>query len=203
MKHTHNIIIALLLSAAPAFVSAQEKLPQEEALQYAAVVGKDAKQLNGTPIRTEVDLEQPVVLREGDYGGMLLPQKNLKADSLAQAGEGVVPVGQLWLLKLGPVKDGSLIAREQLRVVTVKHAGEETEVLQCALGVQKAAGGKLELLVYGKGKEPILRLPLKSTEGAAGTALDASAEVSGDEANLTVKILGKYQATLVVTELQL
>ena len=169
----------------------------------ASAVSKDAKQLSGTPIPTDVDPEQPVAIRDGEFGGMVLPQKNLKAESLAKANDQIVPIGQLWLLKLGPMKDGAAISRDKLRLATIKHDGDETTVPQCALGVRKASTGTLELLVFGKDKEPILKLPMKSIEGGSGPALDVSAERDGDEGKITLKLLGKYEAKLRVTELEM
>jgi hypothetical protein len=81
-----NLLVLALLAALP-LANAQEKLPKEEALTYAQWVGADAKQLNGTPIATEVDLQQPVAVKEEPYAGMVLPQKDLKAEALAKAGE--------------------------------------------------------------------------------------------------------------------
>lgn len=198
-----RIIIAATLLAAAQLVPAQEKLSREEALPYAQAVSADAKQLNGTPIATDVDAQQPVVMKDADYGGMVLPQKNLKAETIAQAGETAVPIGQLWLQKLTPMRNGEAIGRDSLRLVTVRAEGEEVTAPQCALAVRRNAGGNLELLVYGKGKEPVLTVALKPLDATQSTPLDLAAERDGDVGNLTLKILGKYQAKLSVTELDI
>ena len=92
-----RILIAVTLLTSLQLVSAQEKLSRDEALPYGKAVSADAKQLNGTPIATDVDAEKPVVMKDGEYGSMVLPQKNLKAETIAKAGETAVPIGQLWL----------------------------------------------------------------------------------------------------------
>ena len=145
----------------------------------------------------------PWLLREGEYGGMVLPQKDLKAASVAEAGETTVPIGQLWLLRLAPMRDGAVLPADKLRLVTVKHNFEEATVPQCALGVRRTSAGALELLVFGKDKEPLLKVPLKAIEAKAESPLDMSAERTGDEGRLTLKILGKYEAELMVTELEI
>ena len=198
-----RILIALILLAALQMVSAQEKLSREEALTYARAVSADAQQLNGTPIATDVDAEQPVALRDENYGGMVLPQKNLKPGTIAQAGGTAVPIGQLWLHKLTPMRHGEAVSQDNLRMVTVRAEGEEATVPQCALAVRRNAGGALELLVFGKGKEPLLTAELKPLDATQSLPIDLEAERDGDSGKLTLKILGKYQATLLVTELEL
>jgi hypothetical protein len=198
-----RMLIALALFTSLQLISAQEKLSREEALAYARAVSADAKQLNSTPIATDVDADQPVALKDEDYGGMVLPQKGLKLETLAQAGKTAVPIGQLWLHKLTPMRDGEAVSRDNLRIVTVKAEGEEATVPQCALAVRRSPGGTLELLVFGKGKEPLLTAALKSLDATQSSPIDLEAERDGDAGKLTLKILGKYQATMSVTELEL
>ena len=118
MKHT---LLTLTLLSTLALASAQEKLSREETLRYAFVVAGDLKQLQATPIPTDVDVKQPVAIRDGDFGGMVLPEAKLSADAIAKAGEKVVPIGQLWLLKLTPMQDGEAVAASKLRMVTLSH----------------------------------------------------------------------------------
>lgn len=200
MKH---ILIVLTLLTTLQLVSAQEKLSREEALAYGKAVSADTKQLNGTPIVTDVDAEQPVVVTEGDYGGMVLPQKNLKLEAITKAGETAVPIGQLWLRKLTPMCKGEPVAQDKLRLATVRAGGEEVTVPQCTLAVRRNSAGNLELVMFGKSKEPLLTSALKPLEAAQAMPLDLDAERNGDEGKLTLKILGKYQVTMSVTELEL
>jgi hypothetical protein len=199
MKRT--IFIAALLGTNQ-LVFAQEQLSTEEALKYATAVSKDAKQLKGTPIVTDVDTQKPVAVREGEFGGMVLPQKELDAEKIAKAGkEEVTPIGQLWLLKLTPMRDGEAISSSKLRLATVQAEGEEVTVPQCALGVRRNQDGALELLVFGKGKDPILTAPMKAIDTKQELPINLSAERESDSGRLTMKILGKYQATFQVTQL--
>jgi hypothetical protein len=200
MKHS---VIALTLLSTLQLTIAQEKLSREEALPYAKAVSADQKQLNGTPIPTDVDTQQPVVIKDGEFGGMVLPQKNLTVDSIAKAGETAVPIGQLWLQGLTPMKNGEAIGRSSLRLVKVQAEGEEYTVPQCALAVRRNASGALELLVFGKGKEPLVTAPLKPIDSAQSMPLDIQAERADDAGKATLKILGKYQATISVTELEI
>ncbi len=199
-----SILVTIAILTTLQVVSAQERLSREEALKYAAVVSADAKQLKGTPIPTDVDTQKPVALRDEDYGGMVLPQKDLNAESLAKAGkEEVIPIGQLWLLKLAPMSNGEVVASGKLRLVTVSAEGTDATVPQCALGVRRNAQDALEMVIFGKGKEPIVVAPLKTIDTKQDLPLDLTAERESDSARITVKILGKYQATFPVTELEI
>ena len=200
MKRT---LIALTVVMTIHLASAQERLAREEALKYAFLVSVDLKQLQGTPIPTDVDLKQPVVVYEGDHGGMLLPEAKLTSEAFAKAGDKIVPIGQLWLRKLTPMRDGSALASDKLRVATVKHKDQDVSLAQCALGVRRNHSDALELLVFGKDKEPLVILPLKRMDAPQELPLDFTAERTGDAGCLTIKILGKYEAKLMVTELEL
>ena len=112
-----------------------------------------------------------------------------------------VPIGQLWLKQLTPMHNGEAVAREKLRLVTVSGDGEEVTAPQCALAVRRNAGGTLELLVFGKDKEPIATAALKPLDITQSLPIDLAADREGDVGKVTVRILGKYQATLSVTEL--
>jgi hypothetical protein len=200
MKRT---LIALTVLMTIHLASAQERLAREEALKYALLVSVDLKQLQGTPIPTDVDLKQPVVVYEGDHGGMLLPEAKLTSEAFAKAGDKIVPIGQLWLRKLTPMRDGSALASDKLRVATVRHKDQDVSLAQCALGVRRNRSDALELLVFGKDKEPLVTLPLKRMDAPQELPLDFTAERTGDAGCLNIKILGKYEAKLMVTELEL
>ncbi len=203
MKLNSNIILTLTVLASLQVASAQEKLPREEALRYANAVSRQAKLSTGTPLTTDVDLQQPVAIREDDYGAMLLPQKSLNAESLRQLTDGqTVPIGQLWLHKLTPMRNGSAISSDKLRLVSVSADGDEVTVPQCVLAVRRKNADALELLIFGKGKEPLVVTPLKKSEKSALTPLDLSAERQSESGRITVNVLGKYQASFDVTELE-
>ena len=64
---------------------AQDKLPREQALKYALVASGNLKEMLNTPIPTDPDVKRVVVVRDGDYGGMLLPEAKLSAAGCARA----------------------------------------------------------------------------------------------------------------------
>lgn len=191
------LLTTLLLATAAA--QAQEKLSRTESLRLAFVAASDLQAMLGTPIPTDPDVKRPVVVRDEDYGGMILPESKLRLEQLEQAGATPTPVGQLWLHKLVPLGDGEPVSASQLHPVTVRTDEGEATVTLCALGVRKAAAG-LELVVYGKGKEPVLHTPLQAKTSTAENPVDLSADRTDEGGLLTVRILGRYEARFMVTD---
>jgi hypothetical protein len=196
-------LIILTLGTALNRLPAQEQLPREQALKYAFAVSVNLEQLQGTPIATDVDVKRPVVLRDGEYGGMFLPEAKLTAEAIAKAGEKVIPIGQLWLHKLTPMRDGQGIAAEKLRMAKVTGAdGTEVELPQCTLGMRRNAAGSLELLLYGKSTEPLLTVPASAAGEAAGAGIGLEAVRDDNGGQLTITLFGKYKAKLSFTALE-
>jgi hypothetical protein len=140
----------LLLSALMSVLSAaqaQESAPREEALKAAFVLSADLKQMLATPIPTDPDVKRPVAVRRGERGVLVLPECKLSAATIAKvAKDEVIPIGQLWMRGVGLQIGGDRPAQEKLLSVSVT----DHTLLLCALGVSKAADGKLELLIYHK-----------------------------------------------------
>lgn len=193
------LLIAILAAIVPN-LQAQERSSREEALKYAFFAALNLKEMLNTPIATDPDIKRPVVLKDGDYGGMTLPETKLSADTFAKAGKDVIPVGQLWMYKLSPLVNGQVVPVSKLKTVHVVAGDNEADVVQCALGAQKADNGNFELLVYGKDKEPVARVPMKAASGTQENPLDMSAERQNDGGLLTLKFAGKYQAQIMVTD---
>jgi hypothetical protein len=98
-----------------------------------------------------------------------------------------------------PAKDGQAVAKEQLKLVTVQHESREIALSLCVLGVPKGAGDRLELLVFGKGKEALLVLPLKPATREQKSPLEFRAEHEGEtSARVTLALVGKYEASFLV-----
>jgi hypothetical protein len=192
------IVAALLAIGAP--VGAQEKLSREEALRFAFAVCADLRELQDTPIPTDPDVKRPVAVREGEYGCMVLPETKLAAEAIAKADKAPVPIGQIWLHKVAPIVDWRVVGREDLKLVAVSTGEGPTTASLHALAVRKDDKGGLELLVYGKGKEPILRAPLRTIESRQENPIEIAAERTYDGATVTLKILGKYEASFTVSD---
>jgi hypothetical protein len=159
----------------------------------------DLKAMLDTPIPTDPDVKRPVGVKDGDFGGLILPECKLSADTFANAGKEAKAVGQIWLRGLAPMNQGEVVAQSKLRTLHVQAMGQEIDAVCCAMGVCKDANGALELLIYGKDKQPVTRVALKSVSGQQDNPIDMTAERKDDSGVLTLKFLGKYEATLSVT----
>lgn len=195
MKQT---ILLTVLLAGLATAHAQQNAPREAALKAAFMLSADLKVMLGTPIPTDPDVKRPVALHEGERGGLVLPECKLSVETLAKVGKDVVPVGQLWLRGVSPQVTGQSPKPDDMLSVTVGAGDKNASVYLCALGVRKDAEGKLELLIYGKGKEPVLHLPLKAISATQENPIEISGEPEGNGARITLRILGKQEATFSV-----
>lgn len=196
----YSLLIVALLGGLQ-LANAQEQLSREQALQLAFVAGLDLAQLQGTPIPTDVDLKRPIALREGEYGGLFLPEAKLSAQCIAGAGDKVVPIGQLWLHKLTPKQDNQPVYSSKLRMAKVELEGDTVQVPQCTLGVRKTSAGQIQLLVFGKTAEPIVTVPVSTANSGSADGVTLKAERDYSGGTVTLCLFGKYKAELEVTEL--
>jgi hypothetical protein len=188
------------LIAGLAAAQAQGQLSRQEALKYAFVVCANLPAMLKTPIPTDPDVKRPVALRDGDYGGMVLPETKLNAAAFSRAGKDVTPVGQLWLLKLVPVSEGQPVPASKLYLVEARSEDNQATLPCCALGVRRGSDGSLELLVFGKDKEPVLRAPIHAISRQQENPIEMSAERKEEGGLVTLRFLGKYEAAFMVTD---
>lgn len=177
----------------------QERIDPETAKKHAKLMVEATKDATDLPIKTEVDPEKPYGVKSGNHGVMVLPDKALSDEVIAKAGADAIPVGQLWMHHLTPVIDGQPVDGEKLRIVNINVGGEEHKLPMCLLALKKKAAGEWELLVYGKDKEPLTRLAVKKMEGTQELPIELDGKKNeNDTGDLTLKIVGKVQATLTV-----
>ncbi len=187
----------LLLNAAP--VVAQEQLSRAEALHYACAVAADLGEMLKTPVPTDPDIKRPVAVRESDYGAMILPEAKLAAAAIHAAGKGGIPVGQLWLLNLAPMTEGQPVPADRLRFVHVTAEDGSAMAPCCVLVVRATGDDGLELVVLGKDKTPLLTAPLKAITQAQDNPIEMTAERKEDGGLITLRLLGKYEVSFMVT----
>lgn len=193
------ILAAMLFLVGFSLAQGQEALPRDEALKAAFQLCRDLPKMLDTPIPTDPDVKRLVGVHGDNRGLLILPESKLGLEAVAQAGPEAVSIGQLWLLKIVPVVGGQPAKADQLQMVTVSGDQENAAVALCALGVRQGAEGQPELLVYGKDKEPLLHVVLTPISDKQENPIEVSAEQQGDGAMLTLKILGKYSASLAVS----
>jgi hypothetical protein len=193
-----SILFAALLLSICCVARAQQAIPRDEALKAAFQLCRNLPAMLDTPIPSDPDVKRPVGVHADGRGLVVLPEAKLGLAGLAQAGSQAVAIGQLWMLKVVPVAGGQAAKADKLKTVNIGDEKESRTVSLCTLGVRKAADGGLELLVYGKDKEPLLHAPLTKIAEKQDNPIGVSVEPQGDGAVVTLNILGSYKASFPV-----
>ncbi len=175
---------------------AQELIPLDKAQEGARKLANILGQPGDLPLTTHVDNEKPQAFKAGDAVLMVIPEQSLSAETLSNAGDTVLPIAQLWTHKL--ILSSS--APAQQRTFTFPEKERDLNVNLYLIGVAKNAAGALELIVFGKDKEPLSRTPLTEADGASQSF---PIEISGQKESegtgrLTLSILGKHKADLLL-----
>lgn len=183
-------------------IRAQEPIPADHAQKVGKQLEEVAKQVDGVQLQTEVDPDKAAGIYANQRGALAIPSRDVSEERLNRAEEKVVPLGHLWLRGIAPVVGGQVAARDRLRPMKVTVDDKEHELFFFLLGASKKDSGEWELLVYGKDKEPLVRLPLKkSGAGAQELPIQLDGKKNDDDTGaLTVKLLGKLEAVITVGE---
>jgi hypothetical protein len=181
------------------FAAGQERLSKEDTEKYAKLCVEGFGKPPDAQIETQGDATRAVAVRGEGGGAMVIPDKDLTADKLANVGKDVVPVGQLWLRKWVPVADGKPVAADKNRIVTVKADGKDRPMPVLLLGIRKA-GTEYELVVYAKDTDPVLILSLKKVEFVQEIPIDLEWERGEKNIDkLTMTVLGRFRTIVPVT----
>jgi hypothetical protein len=196
MRNAIALLSVLCLAAA---CPAQERIQPDTAQKVAKLLLEQAAKVEHPQVKTDADADKATGLHHEQVGAMVIPDKALAEDALRKAGKGIVPVGQLWMRNLTLVKDGKPVDEDRLRLETIKLDDKEHRVVFCLLGARRTGDDAVELLVYGKDKEPLLKVPLQKADDTPEFPLDLSAEKAENEtATVTIHVLGKHKAAFTV-----
>jgi len=197
------LTFALALLSLACIASAQETIEPEEAQKIAQKLATVSTASSDQPFTIDIDVQKPVGLKGGEAGLIILPDKRFSADSLANAGKTVTPVGQLWMYKVNLASNGLGVDKGKLRTFTVGDGDKSRDVQLFLLGVAKTEQGGTELVVYAKDGEAVLHAPLnKHFAAKKEVAIDVSGRKTGEEsAALTLDFFGEYAADLAVVRL--
>jgi len=197
-----RIVFVVAFAALVLPVRAQERIPADKAEEIARLLSDHVAKLNDLQLKTQIDVTKPYGLLAGDRGVMVIPETKLSAGALKNTGKDIIPLGQLWFHKVAPAKDGKVVAEDQLRFETVNADGKDHKLVFCILGVRKSDGGDLELVVYAKGKEPILKAAITKSDARVDLPIELEAKKDTDDtATLTLNILGSHRASIAVAKL--
>lgn len=176
---------------------AQETVPLDRAREFARHLVESAKSISGTAVEIDADVLHPVGIRAGESGGLVVPDRNLTAGALEKAGTTPIPVGELFLRNVALSVDGKPVEKEKLLHISVSMEDRKVEVPIYLLAAAKDAEGSLQLLIFGKGSEPIARTRLGKVSSKAKMPIELSAEKQGENSGLlTLNVVGQYEAEL-------
>ena len=191
------LILSVLILCAVS-IQAQESVPREDALKASLAAWSSLEKLENAPFIIDADIKAPSVLKAGERGALIIPETKL-ADAIKKAGREASPLGYLWLKGLSPGIDGKAVPSSKLRTSTIK-AGEREMVLPLyLLGIRKTPQDGLELLIFGRDREPLRAIPLKQSPGKQDLPIELSGVKNGNEtADLVLNVVGEYQARITV-----
>lgn len=195
MQKTPCLLLSALIFVHAA--CAQEALPLEEARDAARKLGEFYTLPADAPLKLELDNDKPRAIKGHDSGVMLIPDKRLTSETLATVGKTILPVGELWTLKVAVEDHGAAVGKEKLRVISVGEGDERRQLSLFLFGVKKNDQDVPELLVFGKDSEPLLHVALqKSTAGKQSTVEISGRKRDENSAILTINLLGEYTVDL-------
>jgi hypothetical protein len=203
MRNASVLFALLVMSLLAGPAQAQETTVDDIEVKLVGILfAEKAKGLPDVPIKTTVEPKKARAFRLGEHGALVMPERGLSASTFTEAGSEPKPVGQLWTHKITPLIDGQAAPEDKLLLVSAEVRDEERSFALFLLGVRKGSDGKPELLVFGKGVEPILVLPLVPESSAEDPPLELSGKrVDDSSGELALLIVGKYRAVLRVAAL--
>ena len=179
---------------------AQDSIEIGEARKAARKLSEAGARISDAPFAINVDLENPQGIKTNEVGLIVLPDRKCSAELLAAANSAITPLGQLWTLKLAVATAGKATAADKLRHFTVGDGEKQREVSLYYLGATKSDSGELELVVYAKGNDPLIRVPINKRVAAKQ---EYPIEVSGaktdeNSGTLSLRLFGEYDAQLLL-----
>ncbi|HEX5176723.1 MAG TPA: hypothetical protein VFV83_06835, partial [Chthoniobacteraceae bacterium] len=194
--------LPLILFAIVSSSVAQEAVPIEEAREGARKANATIALEKENRLQIDADVEKPVAIRGGAVALMIVPDKRLNAGQLATLKGELLPVAQLWTRNASVQVNGESAKRDQVRVIGVDDGFKKAEVELYLIGAKKNESGASELLLFAKGKEPMLRLPIASgTDPASAQTLpiELTGRKTGDTSGvLTLRFAGGQSAEIAV-----
>ena len=192
--------IVILTSLMAGVCFSQEAVDQADAMKAAAICYTASADISDAAITIDPDIKNPFAMKGGGGVGVMVVPETKLAKEIAQAGEGVTPVAQIWMKGVLPVLGGSTITTGKLRTISIDDNGGAVLVPLLFAGMRSGAGGAKELVIYSQDKTELATLPLKAIDQEQKLPIEFSAVQSGEKmADVTLNILGKFQATFGIT----
>lgn len=172
-----------------------EVVPEDIAQQVVEASVEELKKVTDAPLKVEVDARQSTVLGTAEMGGVaFLTHRHVTEDALKKSDKEVVPLGVLGLYRFSLVADKKPVPTDKLRSGVIVVEGMTFEVSFCFVGIKTEQDGNRRLVIYGKGKEPIVKLPLNDFETKGERSVSIECKVGSGDGTLNLNVLKKFQA---------
>jgi hypothetical protein len=199
MKHLLALAAIVLTSSVAV---AQERINPDEAERFARLFVTHTAKLDNLQVKADVDPARPYGIKKDDIGALVIPDKRLTEKTLQEVGAEVVPIGHLWMRNLSIVVGNQPAPTDRLRVVTVSINDTDHPLPVFMLGAQKRPDGSLGLVIYGKEREPLAVVPVKTNEKRQELPIELEGRGENERGMLTICILGRYQAEVPLARQQ-
>lgn len=148
----------------------------------------------------EVDLEKGHAFYNGQQGIFAFPIKGLSEEQIDKqaAAKLGAPLCHLFLSQgLSLIDKGKPLDQKQLRFAKgINHDGEESYSSCFVCTVRRIQEGKLELCLFGAGKEPVLTVPFDKAQAADDPLFAFNLQMGNVNSELTITLFAKHVATL-------
>jgi hypothetical protein len=204
MKTALPLLVAVLLANTSLHAQDAQAIPAEELAKATQLLMDANSRLVDPPLKFDLAPDRAVGLKAGEMGALIIPDKRLTAgkpdkDERKKSKGEILPLAQLWTLKLAPKDKDTVLSNDKLRLTKITAGDKELELAVFALGLERSAKQEFTLVVYGKGKEPVLRVPLTADKDKGGAPVTMSARKTGEDSGvLQLGLMGRFKAELPV-----
>jgi hypothetical protein len=198
-----KLLPAILLVVTCAVAQEIQQVPAEHAGKIARKVTAALGSPADAPFAVDADVEKSAGIKGGGETGLLaIPDRKFTTETVANASKTVSALGQLWMRNVVPSVNNASADPAKLRTVSVRDGDTEAKVEVYFLGITKTDAGTLELGLYAKDKEPLVKVPLVKTDALANVMpVSLDGHKDGDNTGvLVVTVFGSYKADVIVTK---
>lgn len=196
--------ISIICLGSASFAEEPTRLDEAKAQMVAKLCAEaESKAKKPAPLKISPEVKFATGLDLKKRAALIVPTANLAVATLVKADKEVVPVGVLYMLRVTPVVIDEPLGADRLRTFEIKPDDGKPEVTVAAiqLAVTKVAG-RLVLLAYTDGKEPVLVTTLAESQAGNEVPLDLEAASAGEGRGvLIVRMFGKYRGAITIAAL--
>ncbi|MGB0582737.1 MAG: hypothetical protein ACPGVU_23880 [Limisphaerales bacterium] len=168
-----------------------------EAVYWAQQISKNAGELKDVAFQTPLDLHRSILFKQDDTAALIMPAVGVNDIQLKTAGTKPVPLGIVWFLGAKPTTiKHAAFADEKLQLATIQSNGERR--LRGVLLAVRQNGDRMELLVFGRGQQPLIKIPMAERLLHQRSPIDILATSKGDRDYIVLHLYGRFMVHIPV-----